>query len=111
MDLDPHWPTAAPEKEPPQNPGGSFRCRPHRPPDTNAARNACSPLPPHARLPKTQALRSCVDRYATPRRESAPTPPSAAHLPTPSVLLDRRGHVARPCMSPKTARDISTAHT
>src|SRR2546430_979876 len=111
MDLDPRWPTGAPETVPPQNPGGSFPCRPHRPPDTSAAQNACLFPPPHVRRPKTPAPRPCADRYATLRRESAPTPPSFAHLAKPAVLLDKSGHVARPCMAPKTARDISTGHT
>src|SRR5213596_3610431 len=111
MDPDPHWPRGVREKEPPQNPGGSFPRQPHRPPDTNAAQNACSFLPPHARRPKTPAPRSYADRYATLRRESAPTPPSSAHLAKPAVLLDRSGHVGRPYMAPKTARDISRAQT
>ena len=50
--------------------------------------NACSLLPTDARLPKNPALQSCADRCATPRRESAPAPPSSAHLPTPWVIPD-----------------------
>src|SRR5258706_9553893 len=40
--------TDAPGKQLSQNPGGSFLCRPHLLPNTNACQNACSSLPPHA---------------------------------------------------------------
>src|SRR6478735_8468456 len=81
--------TDGPGKQPPQNRGGSSLCPRHRQPDTNASQNACSSLPPDVRPPRNQALQSCVDRCATPRRESAPAPPPSAHLPAPSVIPDR----------------------
>src|SRR4029077_4867585 len=76
------------DKQPPQNPGGNSLCRRHLQPSTNAYQSACSSLPTDARRTKTQAHQSCVDRCAPPPRASAPAPPSAAHLPTPSVIPD-----------------------
>ena len=40
---------------------------------------------PYVRRPKIRSLQSCADQSATRRRESAPAPPSSAHLPTPAA--------------------------
>src|SRR6266568_590980 len=88
--------------------GANLLCRLHPQPDTNASQNACSSLPTNVRLPKTRALQSCADRYATPPRESAAAPSSSAHLPTPSVIPDMAPISDTP---PRPSRGISAART
>src|SRR5205814_8553583 len=79
------------DKQVPQNHDSNFLCQPNLQPATNDCRNACSLLPPGARLPKIRSLQSCADQYAIRRRENAAAPLSSARLPTPSVLSVRRG--------------------
>src|SRR6266513_4666667 len=66
---------------------------------------------PPAENPSTPIF---ADRCATPRRGSAPAPPSSAHLPTLSVIPDRTLILDTVPISdtvPHPARDTSTAHT
>ena len=58
--------------------------------------NACSSPPPDARRPKSRSRQSCADQYAIPRRESAPAPPFAAHLPAPAATPQYAPYPADP---------------